>query len=162
MALETSDEWKVPTVSLHSKEEQQRWRESAASTQSTNPWGFQGHPDAELEWFRTQPVTQFVIDGVGDSESLEWENLSAQTRDRITRWVSEPTAKAYVEEGFHDLLMEAWVWRILFDNLLSPDCIDKWSSQPWVDYDKARRGFQGKAASIAYSMIQRAPAHPVC
>ncbi|CAG9951828.1 unnamed protein product, partial [Clonostachys rosea f. rosea IK726] len=28
--------------------------------------------------------------------------------------------------------MLAWVWRILYDNLLSPDCTDKWSTEGWA------------------------------
>ncbi|KAM5350971.1 hypothetical protein ACJ41O_003694 [Fusarium nematophilum] len=72
---------------------------------------------------------------------VSWEGLDAETQDRIKRWA--PAARAYFEDVVTTkVVMKSWVWRIIFDNLFSPNCRDKWLGQHWADFDNLRRSLQ--------------------
>ena len=84
---------------------------------------------------------------------ISWDSLSSDTQDKIKVWA--PKAKEYIEDEMFGCarLIEAWVWRILYDNLLSPDCADKWCGEHWADYGKLRRTLQGMLILKSFTSI---------
>ncbi|VUC28187.1 unnamed protein product [Clonostachys rosea] len=61
-----------------------------------------------------------------------WHLLDDRTKDKLTSFC--PIAARIIEDdkkGCHHLML-AWIWRIVYDNLLSPDCTDKWSNEEWA------------------------------
>ncbi|KAH6989704.1 hypothetical protein BKA56DRAFT_728128 [Ilyonectria sp. MPI-CAGE-AT-0026] len=77
---------------------------------------------------------------------LSWEDLDTETQNRLKEWA--PDAEQYVADlsttGGLLQLLSAWVWRILFYNLFSADCDDKWAGEAWAAFGKMLRGFQGR------------------
>lgn len=78
-------------------------------------------------------------------EDLSWEDLDTETQNRLKEWA--PEAEQYVADlttcgGLSQLLL-AWVWRILFYNLFSADCDDKWAGEAWAGFGKMLQGLQG-------------------
>uniref|UniRef100_A0A8H7TQ58 Uncharacterized protein n=1 Tax=Bionectria ochroleuca TaxID=29856 RepID=A0A8H7TQ58_BIOOC len=61
-----------------------------------------------------------------------WHLLDDKTKGELISFC--PLSPRIIEDGnkgCHHLML-AWVWRILYDNLLSPDCTDKWSTEGWA------------------------------
>ncbi|CAI6091911.1 unnamed protein product [Clonostachys chloroleuca] len=58
--------------------------------------------------------------------------LDDETKEKLLSFC--PIAPRIIEDGDKGCshLKLAWVWRILYDNLLSPDCNDEWSTEGWA------------------------------
>ncbi|KAL6405108.1 beta strand repeat-containing protein [Ilyonectria robusta] len=130
-----------PSASLITKEERVRWKDE-------DIFGYAAIPERVIHDFSStldQAVGLFANACLPNTYQLRWESLDTEALNHIKAWA--PKAELYLghQYGGHGLLMSACVWRVLFDNLFSEDCHDKWAGQRWADYDKARRDFQGKA-----------------
>ncbi|KAK7432513.1 hypothetical protein QQZ08_001078 [Neonectria magnoliae] len=79
-------------------------------------------------------------------EDASWDSLDADTKGRVSKWAGNK-GKQYIEgrggTGEPMTLFEAWVWHILYDNLLSPACTDKWRGESWAAYGKLRLELRG-------------------
>jgi hypothetical protein len=77
--------------------------------------------------------------------SCSWESLDETTRAKLTALT--PKAAMFAEsKAFRCArsLFEAWIWRILYDNLFSPDCVDKWLGEEWASFGRIQRALRGK------------------
>ncbi|KAK3367368.1 hypothetical protein B0T24DRAFT_389286 [Lasiosphaeria ovina] len=131
------------------------WSQKADNELMENDWdtGFavwaRGPVDRTTWDALSLAVTQFAASLVKHTPPF-WSNLDEETRWIITRWA--PKAKEYWEGKplGKQLLVEAWVWRVLIDSLFSPNCVAKWSSSTapaWQAYGKLRHGLRHHATA---------------
>ncbi|CAG9972582.1 unnamed protein product [Clonostachys byssicola] len=73
-----------------------------------------------------------------------WHLVDDVTKEKLLSFC--PTAPRIIEDGGGGCshLMLAWVWRILYDNLLSPDCTDKWSTEGWAHLGSFQQSLRSK------------------
>jgi hypothetical protein len=78
-----------------------------------------------------QQVLEFSRDCLPDS--IPWGAVDESTASRA-KAISPCADKCLADCGECPYFMIAWTWRILCDNLFSPQCEDKWASGPWRAY----------------------------
>ncbi|VUC28500.1 unnamed protein product [Clonostachys rosea] len=81
-------------------------------------------------------------------ERYLWEDLSEESRKEISSWASN--AKGYIENDqkkYSSALFEAWIFHLLYENLFSLDCHEKWSSPDWAMFGQLQRIYSNHAES---------------
>ena len=133
--LAWSDPWWDP--GLDDREENKRWTDDVI---------FGG--DIELRvrehlWDASQTeVNRFLFYCL--PHSARWDSLDEESQTKIKAWA--PKAERFISVpsiGGGMALFEGWVWRILYDNLLSQDCDDKWNGEHWAAFGKTNRSLRG-------------------
>ena len=87
-------------------------------------------------------ITMFV--GEAFSRICRWNLLDSSTKADLT--AIAPKASLFSEDvkGMCMLeLFEAWIWRLLWDHLLSPDCMDKWAGEKWSCFGRLHMSLRG-------------------
>jgi hypothetical protein len=73
-------------------------------------------------------------------------------------WIAQDKIEFYIErccyrssEGspFVGPFFEAWIWNVLYDNLFSRDCRDKWRPGPWANFGAILYDMQGRFSCLA-------------
>ncbi|KAK7421379.1 hypothetical protein QQX98_002273 [Neonectria punicea] len=90
-------------------------------------------------------------------EGVSWDSLNADTQNRISKWAGNK-GKEYIEGGSlahePETLLVSWIWRILYDNLLSPACTDKWFGESWAAYGKLRSELREQITDVDNSFTR--------
>ncbi|CAH0020921.1 unnamed protein product [Clonostachys rhizophaga] len=79
-------------------------------------------------------------------ERYLWEDLSEESQKEIGSWACN--AKVHIEhdEKEHlNALFEGWIFHLLYENLFSRDCHDKWSSPDWTMFGQLQRIYSNHA-----------------
>lgn len=58
-----------------------------------------------------------------------------------------------VEWGAREYILQAWVWRVLYDNLFSLDCSDKWRDGPWAAFGIQLQDMKGARRYLLYVQV---------
>ncbi|CAH0050926.1 unnamed protein product [Clonostachys solani] len=92
-------------------------------------------------WCKLSTYVSNFISATGPIKCM-WHLLDDKTKGRLISFC--PISPKIIEDGKKGCshLMLAWVWRILYDNLLSPDCTDKWSSEEWAHLGSFQQSLQ--------------------
>ena len=79
-----------------------------------------------------------------------------EVKARLT-WIAEGRAEFYIrgcfgpssKRYFQFDFFEAWLWHVLYDNLFSWDCKDKWREGPWAGFGSILYNMQGWSPCVA-------------
>ncbi|CAH0040454.1 unnamed protein product [Clonostachys solani] len=83
-------------------------------------------------------ITQLVREWM--PERYLWEDLSQESQKEISSWASN--AKEHIENdktSHPTALFEGWIFHLLYENLFSLECHEKWSSPDWAAFGQLRR-----------------------
>ncbi|KPM35160.1 hypothetical protein AK830_g11406 [Neonectria ditissima] len=86
-----------------------------------------------------------VAELVGGSTLIPWNQLNVDAQHKLEALGNN--VESYVKSAnciHHGLVHTAFTWRVLFDNLLSPDCSEKWCGEFWTTYGTMLGQFRGK------------------
>lgn len=78
------------------------------------------------------------------ASECRWDSLSSEIKSELRQLTSK--AELYLGNTLFDVanhLYQAWIYQLLFDNLFSADCADKWAGKEWIAFgnlDKILRG----------------------
>ncbi|KPM41277.1 hypothetical protein AK830_g5314 [Neonectria ditissima] len=121
-------------------EQNERWRESLF---------FDEHAGASIDHTTWGPFICDVVRFVDHClpRRASWNSLGIEIQGKIQRWAGNK-GERYIEDERAsgvgaETLCDAWVWRLLYDNLFSPNCTDKWFGEHWVAYGKLRLALRG-------------------
>lgn len=84
-----------------------------------------------------------------------WQQLDNATKAKLTAIC--PKAAIFVEKKQWSNareLFEAFIWRILYDNLFSPQCSDKWAGETWASFGRVDRSVRRKLKTAFRSQFQ--------
>lgn len=73
-------------------------------------------------------------------ERYLWEDLSEESQKEISSWASN--AKKHIENEaikHPRALFRGWIFHLLYENLFSLDCHEKWSSPDWAMFGELQR-----------------------
>ncbi|CAH0003100.1 unnamed protein product [Clonostachys byssicola] len=76
--------------------------------------------------------------------SYLWKDLSKENQAEIEVWASH--AQEWMESSERlraQCFFEAWIFRLLYDHLFSPECQDKWSCEMWKIYGQQQYALRG-------------------
>ncbi|CAH0017960.1 unnamed protein product [Clonostachys rhizophaga] len=76
--------------------------------------------------------------------SYMWKDLSKENQAEIEVWASH--AQEWMESSERlraQCFFEAWIFRLLYDHLFSPECQDKWSCEMWKIYGQQQYALRG-------------------
>jgi hypothetical protein len=131
----------LPPPTGLTKEELGRWNDDTV--------GDNEPIDAYLYWkirdltklvldFPSQPCVHHYVKGPDDV----WGRLDQDTQNQLLTWA--PQARMHLNSGEWRPFVSAWVWRMLYDNLFSPQAINKWSGDAWIAFGKLQEILPGK------------------
>ncbi|KAH7308498.1 hypothetical protein B0I35DRAFT_483055 [Stachybotrys elegans] len=94
---------------------------------------------------------------VGDLErkAKQWEDLTRPAQMKFEAW-ADNAGKHLNSSMSQGGVFRAWVWRILYDNILSPSCVAKWN-RDWLAFVRLRDDFRGivtREPFLAYQFHQ--------
>jgi hypothetical protein len=79
---------------------------------------------------------------------INWDVVDKKTEENLVSFA--PKARQYIDLLAEtntwlgsQLFFEAWILRILCDNLFSPDSVDKWRPGPWASFGRIYRATKG-------------------
>ncbi|CAH0058733.1 unnamed protein product [Clonostachys solani] len=94
-------------------------------------------------WFDLRAsIAKFAHDNF--PPSYLWKDLSKENQAEIEVWASH--AQEWMESSERlrsNLFFEAWIFRLLYDHLFSPECQDKWSCEMWKSYGQLQCSLGG-------------------
>lgn len=77
-----------------------------------------------------------------------WQLLDKSTQAKLTAVC--PNAARFLEDRMFQgawILSNAWIWRILYENLFSPTCSGKWSGEEWASFRVRQRCLGGRVTT---------------
>ncbi|KEY69007.1 hypothetical protein S7711_10689 [Stachybotrys chartarum IBT 7711] len=104
-------------------------------------------------------VAQFVAQAF--PRMCRWHLIGETTRARLL--AITPQAPYFVEEGVFggaEVFFTAWIWRILYDDLFSPDCSSKWAGESWVAFGILHRTIGSKNKAFPFQRSQANESSP--